>query len=216
MIQMTLEDVTRAFAAKIPLYSWRRPVYQYVALDALRRLWEPSHRRLLDVGGGTGVIAQTLKTFFALDRVVSIDVENRFLKNLDIDTRIYDGERLPFPDAAFDCVTLFNVLHHVPLEHRAPLLRECRRVVGEGPVYIKDHLSTGAIDAARLAALDLLGNAPFNGMVCARYLAEADWSVLKQEAGFREEMRLSGAYHDGFLAALFPNRLEISMKWRPA
>ena len=213
MIEMTQEDVTRAFAAKIPLYAWRRPVYQYVALDALRRIWEPSHRRLLDVGGGTGVIAQTLKNFFALDRVVSIDVEDRFLKNLDIETRVYDGEKLPFPDAAFDCATLFNVLHHVPLEYRAPLLRECRRVAGDGPVYIKDHLSTGAIDDARLAALDLLGNAPFNGMVRARYLTEADWLALMQQAGFREEMRLSGNYREGILAELFPNRLEVSMKW---
>ena len=113
-------------------------------------------------------------------------------------------------------MTLFNVLHHVPHEHRAPLLRECRRVVGEGSVYIKDHLSTGAIDVARLAALDLLGNAPYNGMVRARYLTEADWSALQQEAGFHEEMRFSGAYRDGVFAALFPNRLEISMKWRPA
>jgi len=123
MIEMTLEDATRALAAKIPLYSWRRPVYQYAALDALRSLWEPSHRTLLDVGGGTGVIAQTLKTFFALDRVVSIDVENRYLKNLDIETRIYDGERLPCPDTAFDCVTLFNVLHHVPLRRVAPKIK---------------------------------------------------------------------------------------------
>jgi SAM-dependent methyltransferase len=213
MIEMTQEAVTRALAARLPLYSWRRPVYQYVALDALRRMWEPSHRRLLDVGGGTGVIAKALKTFFALERVVSIDVEDRFLKNLDIETRVYDGEKLPFPDAAFDCVTLFNVLHHVPLKHRAPLLGECRRVAGGGPVYIKDHLSTGAMDAARLAALDVLGNAPFHGMVRARYLTEEDWSALRQEAGFREEARLSGDYRDGVFAALFPNRLEISMKW---
>jgi SAM-dependent methyltransferase len=216
MTEMTLEDVTRALAAKIPLYAWRRPVYHYVALDALRRMWSPGRRTLLDVGGGTGVIAQALKTFFALDRVVSIDVKNRFLPGLDVETLLFDGERLPFADASFDCVTLFNVLHHAPMEARAPLLRECRRVVGEGPIYIKDHLSTGAVDAARLAALDVLGNAPFHGMVRARYLTDTDWSALRQEAGFREEMRLSGAYRDGFFAALFPNRLEISMKWSAA
>lgn len=197
MKEMTLEDVTHALAARIPLYGWRRPVYQYLALDALRRMWSPGRRTLLDVGGGTGVLAQTLKTFFALERVVSIDVENRFLRGLDVETLVFDGERLPFADASFDCVTLFNVLHHAPLEIRAPLLRECRRVVGCGPVYIKDHLSTGALDVARLAALDLLGNAPFHGMVRARYLTEADWSALKMETGFREDMRLSGGYRDG-------------------
>ena len=45
MKEMTLEDVTHALAATIPLYRWRRPVYQYVALDALRRMWSPGRRR---------------------------------------------------------------------------------------------------------------------------------------------------------------------------
>jgi len=213
MNEMTPEHVARALAARIPLYRWRRPNYQYVALDALRLMWSESHRTLLDIGGGTGVIAQAMKTFFPLEHVVSIDVEDRFLPRLDVETLVFDGVRLPFPDASFDCVTLFNVLHHVPLAHRAPLLRECRRVVGDGPVYIKDHLSAGAIDNARLAALDLIGNAPFNGMVRARYLTEADWSALMRQAGFREEMRISGRYREGWLAAIFSNRLELSMKW---
>jgi precorrin-6B methylase 2 len=58
-------------------------------------MWPPGRRTLLDVGGGTGVIAQTLKTFFALDRVVSIDVEDRFLRGLDVETLVFDGKRLP-------------------------------------------------------------------------------------------------------------------------
>lgn len=176
-------------------------------------MWSPGRRRLLDIGGGMGVIAQAMKAFFPLERVVSIDVEDRFLPGLDVETFVFDGLRLPFADASFDCATLFNVLHHVPIEHRAPLLLECKRVVDDGPVYIKDHLSTGAIDEARLSALDLIGNAPFNGMVHARYLTETDWATLMREAGFREEMRISGAYRDGWFATIFPNRLEISMKW---
>jgi len=112
-------------------------------------------------------------------------------------------------------VLLFNVLHHVPVADRIPLLRECRRVAGRGPLYIKDHVSRGLIDDARLAALDLLGNAPFRGMVTACYLREADWHRLALDAGYQRGEWLSGEYRSGPMAVLFPNRLEASGRWLP-
>jgi ubiquinone/menaquinone biosynthesis C-methylase UbiE len=215
MAPITLDEVTRALSAHIPLYSWHRPVYQHVALTNLQRMWTFPHKSVLDVGGGTGIVAQTVKTLFSVDRVASVDIEDRYLSNLDIETSVYDGQKLPFPDGAFDGIIIFNVLHHVPILARAPLLRECLRVAGDGPIYIKDHLSGGTLDDARLAVLDLLGNVPFHGMVSARYLRDAEWLSLARSAGFREAERLSGEYRSGAFGALFPNRLEISMKWLP-
>ncbi len=90
-----------------------------------------------------GYLAHTVKTLFELPHVVSIDVHDRFSSELTIETAVYDGVTLPFADNSFDCALLFNVLHHVPIEHRLPLLRECRRVVGHGPLYIKDHIVAG-------------------------------------------------------------------------
>jgi SAM-dependent methyltransferase len=197
-----------------PLYSWRKPIYQYVALDNLRRSFNPAHRSALDVGGGTGLLAHTIKSLFGLERVASVDVEDRFFPALDIETAVYDGATLPFPDASFDCILLFNVLHHVPVARRAPLLRECRRVAGDGPVYIKDHVSTGALDDARLAMLDLIGNVPFHGMVSARYLRDADWRGLARDSGYECEERRTDVYRRGLEQAIFPNRLEASFKWR--
>jgi len=112
MEPISLENVTRNLSVHMPLYSWHRPVYQYVMLETLQRFWDASHRSALDVGGGTGVVAQTTKTLFCLERVASVDVENRFLKSLNIETAIYDGQKLPFPDSSFDCIILMNVLHH--------------------------------------------------------------------------------------------------------
>lgn len=202
-------------SAHLPLYCWRKPEYQYVALANLQRQWDPRHRSALDVGGGTGVMAQTVKMLFGLERVVSIDVEDRFLPSLDIDTAVYDGITLPFADCAFDCVLLFNVLHHVPRSARVPLMSECRRVAGRGPIYIKDHLACSAADDLRLAVLDLLGNLPFSGMVRANYLRANDWSELAAATGHRSSESLSGQYRRGSMAALFPNRLEISVRWLP-
>ncbi|OAI30619.1 hypothetical protein A1351_08350 [Methylosinus sp. R-45379] len=211
----TLDDLTRCMAPHAPIYSWRKPAYQYVALTNLHRAWDKSHRRALDVGGGTGLLAYTIKSLFGLDHIVSIDVENRYLPSLDIETAVYDGCTLPFPDKSFDCVILFNVLHHVPTPLRLPLLRECRRVAGTGPLYIKDHLSEGLFDDARLAALDLIGNLPFNGMVSACYLRADDWRTLTSGAGYACEIVSDGEYRHGVERVIFPNRLETSMKWRP-
>jgi ubiquinone/menaquinone biosynthesis C-methylase UbiE len=202
-------------APHLPIYSWHKPTYQHVALTALQRLWDPGHARALDIGGGTGVMGQTVKTLFGLQHVASVDVHDRFLPTLGIEAVIYDGVTLPFADNSFDCVLLFNVLHHVPPTARAPLLRECRRVAGRGPLYIKDHLSRGAIDDARLGVLDVLGNTPFRGMVTAAYLRESDWHDLAIQAGYERSEQLTGQYRGGLMEVLFPNRLEISMRWRP-
>src|SRR5215471_18929677 len=101
-IEISLDDLTRMLGRRIALYRWRRPVYQAALLRSLSRAWRPSHASLLDVGGGTGIMAQSIKDLFALDRVVSVDVENRYLDSLDIETRTYDGRTLPFADRAFD------------------------------------------------------------------------------------------------------------------
>lgn len=215
MERFTLDDLTRCMSPHAPVYSWRKPIYQFVALSNLRRVWDKSHRRALDVGGGPGLLAHTIKSLFGLDHIASVDVENRFLPSLDVETSIYDGRTLPFPDNSFECVILFNVLHHVPAPLRRPLMRECRRVAGAGPLYIKDHLSTGLLDTARLTALDLIGNLPFNGMVSASYLCAEDWRTLAHDAGYAYEIVSDGDYRRGVEAMVFPNRLETSMKWRP-
>lgn len=215
MEPITLADVRRCLAAHLPLYAWRKPVYQYTALATLQQLWDERHRNALDVGGGTGVMAHTIKALFGLQRVTSVDVQDRFRPALGIETAVYDGTTLPFPDASFDCVLLFNVLHHVPVAGRAALVLECRRVAGRGPLYIKDHLSTGWTDDLRLAALDFLGNVPFNGMVRASYLRDTDWRELARQTGYETSEPISGRYRAGIPAALFPNRLEVSMRWRP-
>jgi len=212
---ITVDDVQRCMAPHLPIYWWHKPGYQHVVISSLQSLWKPGLGRALDVGGGTGVLAHTVKTLFGLQHIASVDVHDRFLPSLNIETAVYDGVTLPFADGSFDCVLLFNVLHHVSLADRVPLLRECRRVAAQGPLYIKDHISRGMIDDARLAVLDLLGNAPFRGMVRANYLREADWRELATAAGYELDDELSGEYRSGITAALFPNRLETCMRWCP-
>jgi ubiquinone/menaquinone biosynthesis C-methylase UbiE len=212
---MTLatDQVADVLARHLPVYRLRRPVYQAVMLEALRRLWRPQYRRVLDIGGGTGVIAQAVAELFDVDQVVSIDVEDRFLPSLTIEHRTYDGRALPFADGAFDCVLFNNVIHHVEIADRVPLLVECRRVAPVGALLIKDHLAAGPIDHLKLTALDIIGNTPFSGMIKASYLEAAEWSALAEASGYAIAESASGPYRGAIFGALFPNRLETTMRW---
>src|SRR4051812_9923149 len=168
-IAISLDDVTRCFASRIPLYRWHRPTYQAALFRSLGRVWNPEHKRVLDVGGGTGMVAQTIKDLFPVDRVVSIDMAHRYIKGLNIETATYNGRTLPFDHGEFDCVVLSNVLHHVPKDLRVPLLKECARVAGT--LYIKDHVADTLLDRLRLTILDHIGNVPFGGMTTASYIS---------------------------------------------
>src|SRR5438093_1691952 len=214
MIALSKPAVRATLAQHIALYRWYPPRYQLAMLEALAAIWEGPHERLLDIGGGTGIIAQSLQDHLPAGRVTSIDVEDRFLSGLSIETLTYDGLKLPFADASFDAATINNVLHHVPVANRTALIAEIRRVV-RGPLYIKDHLSRSRLDDARLAALDWIGNTPFKGMVWAKYLDEAEWRDLAAAGGYRIAQGPKEAYRRGPYALLFPNRLETVMKWTP-
>ena len=212
---VTLDAVAQVLTRHVPLYRKIPPTYQTTMLKSLDELWDQRHRRVLDVGGGTGVVAQAIKELFGVE-VTSVDVEDRFLKTLDIETRLFDGEALPFADASFDGVILNNVIHHVPKAARPGLMRECARVVGKGPIYVKDHVAGSLADRWRLTLLDLAGNAPFSGMIKADYLSEPDWQALAEATGLRIDASVAGEYRTGVFAALFPNRFETTMRWRPA
>ena len=214
MVALPRQAVQDTMARHIPLYRWYAPRYQIAMLEGLAAVWEQPHQRLLDIGGGTGIIAELLQQHLPVDHVTSIDVENRFLSDLSIETRTYDGKTLPFADASFDAATINNVLHHVPPAGRTKLIGEIRRVV-RGPLYIKDHVSSGSLDDARLAALDWIGNTPFKGMVRADYLSAEEWAKLARDGGYRTHPGQPGNYRNGPFALLFPNRLEVVMKWVP-
>jgi SAM-dependent methyltransferase len=212
-VEPSLARVQPLIARHLPIYRVRVPSYHTTLLQSLRALWDPSHARLLDIGGGTGIIAQAMKDLFGIANVTSVDVQDRFLDTLDIETRVYDGITLPFADGTFDCITFSNVLHHVPFESRARLMRECARVVGSGPIYIKDHVAASRLDHVRLFALDAIGNVPFGGMVKASYLTAGDWDELASGCGYRIDRQLSGPYRSGLFERVFPNRLEVTMRW---
>lgn len=208
-------ELQAILSAHLSFYRKKVPVYQATMLDTLREVWIGHPRRLLDIGGGTGVIAEAISKLFPVDEVKAIDVVDRFCPTLSVSTARFDGKTISFPDGHFDAATLNNVLHHVPVDARVDLLREIRRVVN-GSLYVKDHESRGTADNFRLAAMDAIGNIPFGGMVWARYLTKKEWERLAADSGYRIAKRAKPVqYRQAFYAALLPNRLEVTMRFDP-
>ena len=211
MTAITLERVSEVLAAHAPLYRRRAPVYQAVMLADLAQVWRGKHDRVLDIGGGTGVIAEAIQQLLPVREVVAVDVVDRYFPTLSVETRVYDGRTLPFADGSFDAATINNVLHHVPRDVRPVLMAEIARVVS-GPIYIKDHVAVSWLDHWRLTALDAIGNIPFGGQVDAQYLTMAEWERLADRIGAQIGATRRGSYRQGPMAWLFPNRLEATFR----
>jgi ubiquinone/menaquinone biosynthesis C-methylase UbiE len=98
---------------------------------------------MLDVGAGTGNLS--LKFLAAGCRVRAADVSEQSLRTLvrkapagsPISTSVITDERLPFPDASFDIVGTYSVLHHIPDYLLA--VREMARVLRPGGLLYIDH-----------------------------------------------------------------------------
>lgn len=209
-----VHEVQRVMAPFIPKYEHKVPAYQHQMLVDLSKVWRGPHAKMLDVGGGTGIIAELVKRLFDVSEIYSVDVEDRYFPGLSYNRQVYSGDKLPFDDGYFDAAMINNVMHHVPPVVRPVLMKEIERTV-RGPIYIKDHLQAGLIDKLQLTILDAIGNIPYGGQVSASYLSRSDWHTLAAQAGRTITEEATSDYRSGLSGALFPNKLEITYRLDP-
>lgn len=104
-----------------------------IAPDHLRDDDRPP--RILDIGGGRSGLAWLL---YPDAEVISVDIDPNLAGQGPAAGRVTfvcaDALRLPFEDGAFDAVTLFDVLEHIPEDSRAAA--EAARVTRPGGVVL--------------------------------------------------------------------------------
>ncbi len=133
---------------------------------------------LLDVGAGDGTLAHLVGDRIGAARIEGVDVLVR--PETRIPVRAYDGLVLPYPDGAFECVMLSDVLHHC--ERPEAVLAEAVRVSSRA-VALKDHFRFGAWSKWMLLAMDRVGNAGPGVAVRGTYFSPREWVELADRAG---------------------------------
>lgn len=134
------------------------------------RFEEQAGRRVLEVGCGTG--ADLMRFARAGARVSGVDLSARSLaltrrrfelEALEADLHVADAEALPYPDARFDLVYSWGVLHHTP-DTACAIAELCRVLVpgGRACVMLYHRASLFALQAWLRYAL--LGGRPWRGV----------------------------------------------------
>ena len=158
--------------------------------EILRDLIGPESLQVLDVGCGSGEVAERLQLVLPQLQLQGVDVKVR--PETRIPVQSFDGRKLPFADDSFDYCLLVDVLHHT--EDPQELLSECLRVARIG-VVVKDHLCENPWDRLRLRFMDFVGNWGHGVVLPYNYLSRQQWRRLGTDLQFmatrwREKLHL--------------------------
>ncbi len=142
--------------------------------------------RILDIGSGHGGLCNAL-------RIEGFDITPVDVKNLsffpEVVPIVYDGERLPFQDQAFDTSMLITMLHHTPSPSH--ILQEAKRVTKHRLVIMED-IYRNAVQRELTFFMDSLVNLEFDGHPHTN-MDDAGWlalfSSMNMKLVYREDFR---------------------------
>lgn len=136
--------------------------------------------RGIDVGCGSGEIARALMERRPDLLVSGAEVVER--EGAALESTIFDGSHLPYPDDSFDFTLLVDVLHHTTTPES--LLKECARISSRY-ILVKDHYCQTGYDLVRLSLMDWFGNAVVPVPLPCHYLSRAEWAAIWQALNLR-------------------------------
>ncbi len=91
---------------------------------------------ILDVGCGTGGLAQILTDIGAVEAIDASPEAIKFAKKRKVAVKLGSVEKIPFADNQFDVVTCVDVIYHKQIEDDLFALKEIRRVLKPGGVLV--------------------------------------------------------------------------------
>ena len=126
---------------------------------------------LLDLGCGSGILAETIEDRFGI-KVEGVDIID--MRAVDISFRKYDGKDLSFiPDDSFDVVLISYVLHHA--EDPISILKQAGRIAKKYVIIYED-MNEGVIGRAYCKLHGKCFNNLLQGNnVEAKFFTEREW-----------------------------------------
>jgi SAM-dependent methyltransferase len=167
----------------------------------------PEGAEVLDIGAGSGIIAQRLGELRPDLRLSGIDTLVR--PQTAIPIRWFNGREIPLEDQSVD-----DVLHHT--EDPTILLREAARVARQA-IVLKDHTREGWLAGTTLRLMDYVGNAHFGVVLPYLY-----WNLREWHEAFAKldltvaEWRASLGLYPKPASWLFDRRLHFVARLTPA
>jgi ubiquinone/menaquinone biosynthesis C-methylase UbiE len=121
--------------------------WRSVGRDIIAHFGLKADMRILDVGCGKGFLVKDLMLECPGLEAFGLDISHYALLHCpaEIVGRLHLGsaDRLPFPDASFDCVVSINAIHNLPRPRALGALREIQRVSrGRAYVQVDSYLDT--------------------------------------------------------------------------
>ncbi|MCW4117011.1 class I SAM-dependent methyltransferase [Aurantimonas sp. MSK8Z-1] len=114
--------------------------WRAVARDIIAHFGLEPGMRVLDVGCGKGFLVKDLMLECPGLEVFGLDVSLYALHHApaELAGRLHLGsaEKLPFPNASFDCVLSINAIHNLPRPGAVKALSEIERVGAPGRAYV--------------------------------------------------------------------------------
>jgi len=172
-IDTQLTDLTRTRYNRLaPIYDRVIPAVQAERLKALLQL--PVDGLLLDVGGGTGRVAQVLAG--QASHIVVLDESLGMLRQAQekgLPTACARSEQLPFPDRAIPRILMVDAFHHLSDQDHAAA--ELMRVLAPGGQMVieEPNIERGAVKLVALAERLALMRSRFRSPQKMRRLFEA-------------------------------------------
>jgi ubiquinone/menaquinone biosynthesis C-methylase UbiE len=165
---LKLADITSSYRAKLISDSYRK--------------WIKPNQKVLDIGCGTGVVADELHKILGI-KTFGCDIDSYLIRNIPF-KKMNSFSKLPYKSKTFKYSTFNDVLHHTDYNNQVKLIKEAGRVSDKILIFELVPTTTGKI-------ADLLINKIHNPnmKIPYTYRQPTEWLKLFKDMRFQVEKK---------------------------